>query len=290
MSLSTGRPAKSTAITAAARQSAPATRKKAGAATPRRPSGAARPALTRSTHPSYTRCRRANACGARRSTIAPTGPQARIMKGVVKVVTAETATATEKRNVVGGASLDSDAGDDERELANLGEAEPGLHGERRRRPRQHRAQRDADGLADNQHADQERERMPMRGDELRVDHHPDRDEEHRGENVAQRRGPALRDARPRPTPPPASRPGRRPMRPSSRRARPPSRSRSKSRRSRRPSSRRCPIRATNRTSGGISRIPPPTITSRNIRSASRSIRAPRRSAPRRRRAASAPPA
>ena len=61
--------------------------------------------LTRSTHPSYTRCRRANACGARRSTIAPTGPQARIMKGVVKVVTAETATAIEVEERAGGGGV-----------------------------------------------------------------------------------------------------------------------------------------------------------------------------------------
>ena len=61
---------------------------------------------------------------------------------------------------------DSDAGDDERELANLGEAQPRLQGEQRRTvpasiaPSVHLT----DGLADNQHADQERERMPMRGD------------------------------------------------------------------------------------------------------------------------------
>src|ERR1700691_1627393 len=82
--------------------------------------------------------------------------------------------------------IETGAGDNERELANLRHRHAGLYGGTGGTAGKHRTDGDADNLSDQNDRNQRDQIGPMIEDALRLEHHADRDEEDRTEHVAQR--------------------------------------------------------------------------------------------------------
>jgi hypothetical protein len=90
------------------------------------------------------------------------------------------------KRLVGGAAGQTDPGDDERKLADLRQAHPGLYGDAHAVPGEEGPERDADHLADHHHQQQHHHRARVVKDEARIDRHSHGHEEDGREHVPHR--------------------------------------------------------------------------------------------------------